>query len=435
MKEHWNLSKVTLLAVCLFISVTSILTVVLIYSPKSEILLHVSLERLFFYSSVYGVSFLISGEIIGLFASSYRNLIWRKIVLSTGASMIAVLALILTVWSIEFEFIGRFAVLKIILLTGAMVFTFLFILDQIQKDNPWRILPLLPDSSVNKLKERFNSIDSPIDWIPPVSESSDFNLIDYCRDKNVDIVVRNDTDSELDVLGLLATGVRVINVSTLWEIFAQKIPHTEISKDWLSKLDLRQNDPVVRRAKRVIDILFAILGLLISLPIMLVAFTAIALESGFPIFFKQVRTGYLGQPYVLFKLRTMMQDAERGGAEWASKQDQRVTHVGRFLRRTRIDEIPQFWNVIRGDMSIVGPRPERPELEEEITRKLPLWHCRYLLKPGLTGWAQIKYQYASDLETTEEKLAYDLFYVKNASFFLDVEIILSTLRSITKGSR
>jgi lipopolysaccharide/colanic/teichoic acid biosynthesis glycosyltransferase len=105
------------------------------------------------------------------------------------------------------------------------------------------------------------------------------------------------------------------------------------------------------------------------------------------------------------------------------------------LRRTRIDEIPQFWNVIKGEMSIVGPRPERPELEEQIVQKLPYWNCRYLLKPGLTGWAQIKYQYASDLDTSEEKLAYDLFYVKNASFFLDLEIILSTLRSLTKGSR
>ena len=131
----------------------------------------------------------------------------------------------------------------------------------------------------------------------------------------------------------------------------------------------------------------------------------------------------------------MKPDAEKSGAAWAAKEDQRVTYVGRLLRRTRIDEIPQFWNVIKGEMSIVGPRPERPELEKDIEAKLPFWNCRYLLKPGLTGWAQIKYQYASDLETSEEKLAYDLFYVKNASFFLDLEIILSTLRSLTKGSR
>jgi lipopolysaccharide/colanic/teichoic acid biosynthesis glycosyltransferase len=132
----------------------------------------------------------------------------------------------------------------------------------------------------------------------------------------------------------------------------------------------------------------------------------------------------------------MRQDAEGGGGvQWAQQQDHRVTFVGRFLRKTRIDEIPQLWNVIKGEMSLVGPRPERPELDEEIERISPFWKCRYLLKPGITGWAQIKYQYASDLETSEEKLSYDLFYVKNASFFLDLEIILSTLRSIMKGSR
>ena len=131
----------------------------------------------------------------------------------------------------------------------------------------------------------------------------------------------------------------------------------------------------------------------------------------------------------------MKQDAEEGGVQWAQQNDHRVTFVGRFLRKTRIDEIPQLWNVIKGEMSLVGPRPEIPELDEEIERTSPFWKCRYLLKPGITGWAQIKYQYASDLESSEEKLSYDLFYVKNASFFLDLEIILSTLRSIMKGSR
>ena len=153
------------------------------------------------------------------------------------------------------------------------------------------------------------------------------------------------------------------------------------------------------------------------------------------VFFAQPRSGLLGRPYTLYKLRTMRRHAEEHGAEWAKEKDDRVTRVGRFLRRTRIDEIPQFWNVIKGDMSIVGPRPERPELEAAIEDRLPYWKCRYLLKPGVTGWAQIRFQYASDLESSEEKLAYDLFYVKNASFFLDLEIILATLRSLTKGSR
>jgi lipopolysaccharide/colanic/teichoic acid biosynthesis glycosyltransferase len=131
----------------------------------------------------------------------------------------------------------------------------------------------------------------------------------------------------------------------------------------------------------------------------------------------------------------MRKDSEKNGAKWAALEDDRVTFVGKLLRRVRIDELPQFWNVIRGEMSVVGPRPERPELEKEIVSKLPYWQCRYFLKPGITGWAQIKYKYASDFTSSEEKLSYDLFYVKNASFFLDLEIILSTLRSLMKGSR
>jgi lipopolysaccharide/colanic/teichoic acid biosynthesis glycosyltransferase len=236
-------------------------------------------------------------------------------------------------------------------------------------------------------------------------------------------------------MGLLASGVKILEIESFVESLCQKIPPSEVDNTWLTKLDLRQRDPINRRVKRLLDLIFSVFGLLFSIPILLVSCFAIALESGFPLFFHQKRTGLLGQPYVLHKLRTMRLNAEEKGAEWAKQKDSRVTMVGRFLRKCRIDEIPQFWNVIKGEMSIVGPRPERPELENEINDRLPYWKCRYLLKPGLTGWAQIRYKYASDMESSEEKLAYDLYYVKNASLFLDLEIMLSTLRSLTKGSR
>jgi lipopolysaccharide/colanic/teichoic acid biosynthesis glycosyltransferase len=131
----------------------------------------------------------------------------------------------------------------------------------------------------------------------------------------------------------------------------------------------------------------------------------------------------------------MRTDAEQDGAQWAEKQDARVTGVGRFLRKWRIDEIPQFWNVLRGEMSIVGPRPERPELEEKLTVEIPFWSSRHLVKPGLTGWAQIRFRYAADSNASREKLAHDLYYIKNASLLLDLQIILSTLRSLARGSR
>ena len=131
----------------------------------------------------------------------------------------------------------------------------------------------------------------------------------------------------------------------------------------------------------------------------------------------------------------MKNDAEKIGATWASENDDRVTIIGKILRKLRIDEIPQFWNVIKGDMSIVGPRPERPEFQDELKQTVPHWDARHLVKPGITGWAQIKYRYASSMEASEQKLAYDLYYLRNLSFALDFEIILGTLRSIGKGSR
>jgi len=131
----------------------------------------------------------------------------------------------------------------------------------------------------------------------------------------------------------------------------------------------------------------------------------------------------------------MRKDAEKSGAVWAKENDSRVTNIGKILRKLRIDEIPQFWNVIKGDMSIVGPRPERPEFQEELLKLVPHWNCRHLVKPGITGWAQIKYTYASNMKESEEKLGYDLYYLRNLSFSLDFEIILATLRSIANGSR
>ena len=434
-QEHWNLSRLIKVSICQIIAMGVCVIVVCFYSPQSETLLQVSKERLFIYSFIYGVSFLIAGEIIGLFASSHRNLSWKKFVLSLITAFLGTLGLIIVVWIFEFEFVGRFAVLKIIFLTGIIGFLILNFLERVSLKKPWRILILLPVEEGRRVQASFKPLEDQIKWLPPFSPSKNSNLEDYCLGQGVDLVILNKADTKLDVIGLLALGVRVLSVSAFWEMFTQKIPHSEISQDWLTKLDLRQRDPLARRVKRLSDIIIASIGLVIAFPILLIACVAIVLESGFPVFFQQTRSGYLGRPYVLYKLRTMKQDAEKNGAEWAMKFDSRVTWVGKFLRKTRIDEIPQFWNVIKGEMSIVGPRPERPELEEKIIQELPFWSCRYLLKPGLTGWAQIKYQYASDLDTSEEKLAYDFFYVKNASFFLDLEIMLSTLRSLMKGSR
>ena len=194
-------------------------------------------------------------------------------------------------------------------------------------------------------------------------------------------------------------------------------------------------NPLALKLKRIVDVFLSLLALTLTAPLLLIVFFLVLVESGFPLIFSQTRTGFLNQNFTIYKIRTMRNDAEKRGAVWASENDNRVTNIGKILRKLRIDEIPQFWNVVKGDMSIVGPRPERPEFQEELNQSVPYWNARHLVKPGITGWAQIKFKYASSMQTSEQKLAYDLYYLRHLSFALDLEIILGTLRSIGKGSR
>jgi lipopolysaccharide/colanic/teichoic acid biosynthesis glycosyltransferase len=175
--------------------------------------------------------------------------------------------------------------------------------------------------------------------------------------------------------------------------------------------------------------------MLIASPILLLAMILIKLESRGPAIYSQERIGRFKRPFRIYKLRSMVSNAEVNGAQWASRSDSRVTRVGKLLRLTRIDEIPQFWNVIRGDMSLVGPRPERPEFVELLAREIPFYLQRHLAKPGLTGWAQINYPYGASVVDAGNKLMYDLYYVKRASLLLDLQIALRTLGTVMSGSR
>ena len=438
-KEHWKLSKLAKLCVCQLIAISVCMMVILFDSPTSETLLHVNQERLFLYSFVFGLCFLFAGEIFGLFVSSKsQKFLGKQFVLALASSGIGSLGLLLSVWIVEFDFVGRFAILKMVLGTAFLSYIFLLVLNSLSNRNPLRVMALMNDIRTDKLKTYLGLNADLICWIDKKKSLTECATVKFCNSEGVEMIVLDQLQKDkfnIDPMGLHASGIKILEIESFVESLCQKIPPSEVDNSWLTKLDLRQRDPINRRIKRLLDLIFSVFGLLFSIPILIVSCFAIALESGFPLFFHQKRTGLLGQPYVLHKLRTMRQNAEDKGAEWAKQKDSRVTMVGRFLRKCRIDEIPQFWNVIKGEMSIVGPRPERPELENEINERLPYWKCRYLLKPGLTGWAQIRYKYASDMESSEEKLAYDLYYVKNASLFLDLEIMLSTLRSLTKGSR
>ncbi len=185
--------------------------------------------------------------------------------------------------------------------------------------------------------------------------------------------------------------------------------------------------------KRVFDIAAAIALLIFSAPVLLIVALAIRLDSAGPVLYRQRRIGLHGREFEIFKFRSMRQDAERDGVRWASEHDDRITRVGRFIRRTRIDEIPQAINILRGEMSFVGPRPERPEFVGILEREIPHYHDRHAVKPGITGWAQVKHCYTASVDGARDKLVYDLFYIKNYSPLLDGLIVLLTVRVAFMG--
>jgi len=224
-----------------------------------------------------------------------------------------------------------------------------------------------------------------------------------------------------------------INLPGFYEKIAQKVPVSAINQIWFLENISQRQRRFYEFSKRFFDFFAAIALLIVSLPFWPIIALIIKLESPGPIFYKQIRIGQGGKPFKVIKFRSMIKDAEKDGPKMAQKNDPRVTKFGRFLRKTRFDELPQLWNIIKGEMSFIGPRAERPEFHEELKRKIPFYQERYLIKPGLSGWAQIKYGYSSSIEDNFEKIQYDLYYVKNRSFFFDLGIILKTINIILRG--
>ena len=230
------------------------------------------------------------------------------------------------------------------------------------------------------------------------------------------------------------SGVEILDYAALHEELAQEIPLDHIDDEWLMNAAMNSSVIHIRKIKRVMDTTVAMAGLLLLAPFSLLAAVLIRLDSPGPVLFRQRRAGLDCEPYTLFKFRTMRQDAEAvSGAVWADKYDSRVTRIGRFLRKWRIDEIPQLINVLRGEMSLVGPRPERPEFIDTLAEAIPFYKERLLVPPGITGWAQVKYPYAASIEASRRKLQYDLYYIKHMSLFLDCLILLRTFKTIIVG--
>jgi exopolysaccharide biosynthesis polyprenyl glycosylphosphotransferase len=251
------------------------------------------------------------------------------------------------------------------------------------------------------------------------------------------VVIAGNTDpaEALDrLLDVARVGFKVVSVPHFFEHAFGRLPLQQLTPAWfMSVLHLHQR-PSSRFAKRTFDVVGALVALLVAAPLFPIIALLVKLSPG-PIIYRQTRLGEHGRHFEMYKFRSMRDDAEPGGqARWADERDERVTATGRVLRQTRLDELPQLWNVLKGDMSLVGPRPERPEFLEMLGQAVPFWTRRMLVKPGLTGWAQVKGDYAGDCASTCDKLAYDLWYLRHRNLIVDLAICAKTASKVLLGS-
>jgi exopolysaccharide biosynthesis polyprenyl glycosylphosphotransferase len=235
---------------------------------------------------------------------------------------------------------------------------------------------------------------------------------------------------------VVGEGHPVLALAALAEQELQRIPPHWVGNQWLlfsNRID-GEHSTFQQQLKRFADVVISVVLLVVSSPILAVAALMIRAQDGGAVIYRQQRSGLLGQPFAVLKLRTMVPQAETGTAVWASEQDDRITPIGQWLRRTRLDELPQLINVLRGEMSLIGPRPERPELEGQLEAEIPNYRLRHWVRPGLSGWAQVNMPYTSSIEDSELKLSYDLYYLRNAGLWLDLLILAKTIKIVLKAA-
>lgn len=284
--------------------------------------------------------------------------------------------------------------------------------------------------------EKDKEIEIP-DELKSITLKNNFEgLKDICLEKKINTIVSTIHPRENPILSkslfsCLPLKINFFDIANFYEKITGKIPVTTIEQIWFLENLSESNKRFYEAAKRIFDIIFSLAMLIVSAPFFPLVTLIIKINSKGPIFFTQIRTGKDGKTFKAIKFRTMVNDAENNGPQWAVKNDPRVTRFGKFMRKTRIDEIPQLINVLFGEISLIGPRPERPEFVEQLQNEIPFYKERLLVKPGLTGWAQvIGPAYGGSKKESLEKLQYDLFYIKNRSLTLDLSILLKTIKTI-----
>ena len=272
-----------------------------------------------------------------------------------------------------------------------------------------------------------------------LNERPGTSIKEWAFQNGVDQVVV-DTDDPLvpdenELLKLIDGRLKVSTYTGFVENLFERVPSQHITAQWIIDAQAEHASLYKNALKRILDVAVSTIALILLSPLVAIAALAIRLESPGAVIFRQTRVGQHGQLFTMLKLRSMCADAEKDGACWATEGDARVTRIGQFLRSSRLDEAPQLLNVIAGQMSLVGPRPERPEFTEKLESSIPFFEHRLMVKPGITGWAQINAAYAASEADSQEKLSFDLYYVKMLSFAMDLRILLRTISSFMKGAR
>ncbi|MDH5719214.1 MAG: sugar transferase [Spirochaetia bacterium] len=356
----------------------------------------------------------------------YETGIYGRVVLSMGIIIYTLPAFIirLVLYYISIKSVKNLCTLFISGKTGAEKFVF-----EANNNNPklsFKIL--LPSESYKKKYEKFinkKQIAGTINDLDKILKKSWSSIV-------FGIKSELSAESIKNLLKKRLNGIRVYELSEFYEINWQKIPIHYLNDNWFvfSQGFYLLHNKISLRLKYISDKILAFILLLLTFPLSFFILILIRLESRGNAIYKQKRIGLNGKNFTLYKFRSMYINSETNEAVWAKKDDERATKIGKILRLTRMDEIPQLVNVLKGDMSFVGPRPERPEFFKLLEKNIPFYRLRHIVKPGLTGWAQVKYSYASSIDDTEKKLEYDIYYIKHCSFFLDAEIILKTIRVV-----
>ena len=375
--------------------------------------------------------------VANIFSIRAKKYSLRELILSVGLNFILLLFTIMlkilgiyesivlfgivTMFQIRFRYIVNMVIVRKqkILFVGENSYT-KDLLESIKNDDQYKLMGFLKDEKDETLKKivlkmcAVGKIDIIVDFGEELLKDS----------KLVDILLQYKLN-----------GLQFYNYLEFYEMYENKLPVSHLSSKWFlenSGFEIYYNNFNLR-AKRLLDLIFAIIIGICTLPLMIMAAIIVKLESKGPIFFVQERIGEGNKKFNIIKFRSMTTDAEKNGPQWASKNDNRVTRWGKIMRATRIDELPQLWNVLRGEMSFVGPRPEREYFIQQLEKEIPYYNLRHTVKPGLTGWAQVMYPYGASVEDAYRKLQYDLYYIKHHDIIFDIKVLLKTITIVIFG--